>query len=169
MHAGIAKKQVGNAPLKSLRSMTGFRAMLTVLAALLMLSLNGAAGQMIEADYVIVGGGTAGCVLAARLCTGLPNASVVVMERPPPRSPEAVRNYPSCSKITTLFRRGFWRFGVNFGIPRFLSDFDNFKSTPRRRIDVMHAGSRSASNAQFLQPCGGRHARSYRGMAVSAE
>jgi len=33
------------------------------------------------ADYVIVGGGTAGCVLAARLCARLPAASVVLIER----------------------------------------------------------------------------------------
>jgi hypothetical protein len=44
----------------------------------------------IPADYVIVGGGTAGCVLAARLCTGLPEARIVMLERAAPRSPEAV-------------------------------------------------------------------------------
>ena len=44
-----------------------------------------------SADYVIVGGGTAGCVLAAKLCTGLPDAKIVLLERAAPRSAEAVR------------------------------------------------------------------------------
>ena len=72
--------------------MTGLTAWLpTALVALLAVSLTGAAAQQqLEADYVIVGGGTAGCVLAARLCTGLPNATIVMMERAEPRSPEAV-------------------------------------------------------------------------------
>jgi len=39
------------------------------------------------ADYVIVGGGTAGCVLAARLCARFPAASVVLIERGRPRTP----------------------------------------------------------------------------------
>lgn len=40
------------------------------------------------ADYVVIGGGTAGCTLAARLCEALPDASVVVLERAPPRGPD---------------------------------------------------------------------------------
>lgn len=40
------------------------------------------------ADFVIVGGGTAGCVLAARLCDNLPDASVVLLERAAPRTEE---------------------------------------------------------------------------------
>ena len=43
-----------------------------------------------EVDYVIVGGGTAGCALAARLCEGLPGAQVALLERGSPRSTEAV-------------------------------------------------------------------------------
>eukprot|EP00168_Porphyra_purpurea_P006673 TRINITY_DN18222_c0_g1_i1.p1 TRINITY_DN18222_c0_g1~~TRINITY_DN18222_c0_g1_i1.p1 ORF type:complete len:322 (-),score=40.73 TRINITY_DN18222_c0_g1_i1:40-1005(-) len=39
------------------------------------------------ADYVIVGGGTAGCALASRLCARLPTASVVLIERGRPRTP----------------------------------------------------------------------------------
>ena len=39
-------------------------------------------------DFVIVGGGTAGCVLAARLCENLPEASVVLLERGGPRTEE---------------------------------------------------------------------------------
>ena len=38
------------------------------------------------ADFVIVGGGTSGCVLAARICENLPDASVVVLERGAPRT-----------------------------------------------------------------------------------
>ena len=39
-------------------------------------------------DFVIVGGGTAGCTLAARLCTDLPTASVALLERGAPRTAE---------------------------------------------------------------------------------
>ena len=45
-----------------------------------------AAPEATEADYVVVGGGTAGCALAARLCEGLPGASVVLLERGAPRT-----------------------------------------------------------------------------------
>lgn len=38
-----------------------------------------------EADYVIVGGGTAGCVLAARLCAALPHRTFTLLERGAPR------------------------------------------------------------------------------------
>lgn len=38
------------------------------------------------ADYIVVGGGTAGCALAARLCEYLPNATVTLLERGKPRS-----------------------------------------------------------------------------------
>lgn len=34
-----------------------------------------------SADFVVVGGGTAGCVLAARLCSALPKAKIVLLER----------------------------------------------------------------------------------------
>jgi hypothetical protein len=40
------------------------------------------------ADFVIVGGGTAGCVLASRLCTELPLAKIVLLERGAPRTDE---------------------------------------------------------------------------------
>lgn len=54
--------------------------------------LAGAAAQApTEADYVVVGGGTAGCALAARLCEGLPGATVVLLERSAPRTEEQAR------------------------------------------------------------------------------
>ena len=37
-------------------------------------------------DYIVVGGGTAGCTLAARLCAGLPDATVLLLERGAPRN-----------------------------------------------------------------------------------
>lgn len=39
-----------------------------------------------DADFVVVGGGTAGCVVAARICRDLPDASVVLLERGRPRT-----------------------------------------------------------------------------------
>lgn len=50
--------------------------------------MYGAAFGSHAADYVIVGGGTAGCAVAARLCERLPDATVVVLERSAPRTPE---------------------------------------------------------------------------------
>ena len=40
------------------------------------------------ADYVIIGGGTAGSAVAARLCAALPQATMVVLERGAPRTAE---------------------------------------------------------------------------------
>jgi choline dehydrogenase-like flavoprotein len=57
----------------------------------------------LEADYVIVGGGTAGCALAARICEGLPNATVVLLERSLPRTPEQVRFFFSLYPCTGLY------------------------------------------------------------------
>lgn len=47
-----------------------------------------AAGAAPSADFVVVGGGTAGCVVAARICRDLPDASIVLLERGKPRSRE---------------------------------------------------------------------------------
>lgn len=49
-------------------------------AAAAMLFLLSATAQANEYDFVIVGGGTAGCVLAARLCEGLPDAKIALLE-----------------------------------------------------------------------------------------
>ena len=46
----------------------------------------GDAGAPDAADFVVIGGGTAGCVVAARLCEALPQASVALLERGPPRN-----------------------------------------------------------------------------------
>ena len=55
----------------------------------LVLAATGAAAQSSrEADYVIVGGGTAGCALAARLCAGMPGKKVTLLERGRPRTAE---------------------------------------------------------------------------------
>ena len=47
---------------------------------------SGAPVATLSFDYVIVGGGTAGCVVAARLCAALPHSSVALLERGAPRS-----------------------------------------------------------------------------------
>eukprot|EP00737_Agarophyton_chilense_P000840 gb/GEZJ01000934.1/.p1 GENE.gb/GEZJ01000934.1/~~gb/GEZJ01000934.1/.p1 ORF type:complete len:378 (-),score=26.11 gb/GEZJ01000934.1/:660-1793(-) len=43
----------------------------------------------IYTDFLIVGGGTSGCVLAARLCTAFPNLHVTLLERGLPRSAQS--------------------------------------------------------------------------------
>jgi choline dehydrogenase len=49
--------------------------------------LHTARGQAEDVvDFVIVGGGTAGCALAARLCEGLPGQQIVLLERGNPRN-----------------------------------------------------------------------------------
>lgn len=40
-------------------------------------------------DFVVVGGGTAGCAVAARLCEYLPHSQVTLLERAPPRDSNA--------------------------------------------------------------------------------
>lgn len=61
-------------------------------------------------DFIIVGGGTSGCVLAGRMCAALPNAKIVVVERGKernateeflvrsPRFPFEVRNIDTVSE-----------------------------------------------------------------------
>lgn len=58
-------------------------------------ALEAAAPAATEADYVVVGGGTAGCALAARLCEGLPHTTVVLLERATPRTQAQVRCLPA--------------------------------------------------------------------------
>jgi choline dehydrogenase len=60
---------------------------LPVLISLLQLLPHLACSQGTSAaDFIIIGGGTAGCALAARLCTGLPDQQVVLLERGVPRN-----------------------------------------------------------------------------------
>lgn len=58
-----------------------------MLFSLLLLSLL-PPSLSLSADYVIVGAGTAGCALAARLCTYRPASTVLLLERAPPRDEE---------------------------------------------------------------------------------
>lgn len=72
--------------------------MLAILPILLLASATFApltvASATANADYIVVGGGTGGCALAARLCVGLPHASVTLLERGKERNSEEVRIAP---------------------------------------------------------------------------
>lgn len=50
-----------------------------IIATLTLITLE--ANAFREPDFVIVGAGTAGCTLASRLCTALPNAKILLLER----------------------------------------------------------------------------------------
>ncbi|CDF37821.1 unnamed protein product [Chondrus crispus] len=54
-----------------------------------MITIADASPEAASPDFVIVGGGTAGCTIAARLCSRVQTASVVVLERGVPRSPQS--------------------------------------------------------------------------------
>eukprot|EP00892_Ulva_mutabilis_P012581 jgi/Ulvmu1/9696/UM055_0034.1 len=62
-------------------TLTRFLALLVLATLLTLLTTSRAQDTGGEIDYVIVGGGTAGCVMAARLCTRLPDAQIVLLER----------------------------------------------------------------------------------------
>lgn len=47
------------------------------------------ASELETSDFVIVGAGTAGCVMAARLCEALPKAKITLLERASPRNSDA--------------------------------------------------------------------------------
>jgi alanine dehydrogenase len=85
--------------MQNLKDMMGRFMRLVVSTAIALLAQGAAVASLgagafraaLRADYVVVGGGTAGCALAARICEGLPNATVVLLERSLPRTPEQVR------------------------------------------------------------------------------
>jgi choline dehydrogenase-like flavoprotein len=62
--------------------------MKTLVSASTMLLWLATTAQAQDYDFVIVGGGTAGCVLAARLCAGLPDAKIALLEAGTPRTAE---------------------------------------------------------------------------------
>jgi choline dehydrogenase len=57
-----------------------------------------------NADFVIIGAGTAGCVMAARLCQGLPSAKIVILEQGPARTDEEEIVATAIAYSPTLFR-----------------------------------------------------------------
>lgn len=75
---GALRRPLGALPLRLLV------ALLVLLAAAAAAPTAAAARR--DADIVLVGGGTAGCALAARLCAALPSRRVVLLERGPPRN-----------------------------------------------------------------------------------
>ncbi|KAH8896811.1 GMC oxidoreductase [Thozetella sp. PMI_491] len=67
------------------------------------------AGAQEAYDYIIVGGGTAGNALAARLSLGLPSASILLIEAGPAAPEELNINIPG-KKGTTLGSKYDWNF-----------------------------------------------------------
>lgn len=75
--------------MEPLRRKMGNMSPFTLFVLLLLVAGNAKAAATHQTDYVIVGAGTAGCVLAARLCALLPDAKITLLERSMPRDKEA--------------------------------------------------------------------------------
>lgn len=52
----------------------------------LLLATSLVSADEMHSDFVVVGGGTSGCVLAARLCENMPESTITLIERGAPRS-----------------------------------------------------------------------------------
>lgn len=107
-----------------------------------------------EADFVIVGGGTAGCVLAARLCADLPEAKILLLERGAPRTTNeefivnALREtYNIFEKTTPIYADIFNYFPTEPNSA--LSD--PFTGAPGRTIDLIEGASIGGTSNVALQ------------------
>jgi choline dehydrogenase len=99
------------------------------------------------ADYIIVGGGTAGCTLAARLCATLPGAQIALLERGALRTVQqdllvsALRNTFAAWDTPTLVEK--WQSEPNAGLQG-------------RRVDVLSGatlgGSSTINGADWTRP-----------------
>eukprot|EP00892_Ulva_mutabilis_P000514 jgi/Ulvmu1/10463/UM063_0020.1 len=106
-------------------------------------------GLPVSADYVIIGGGTAGSAVAARLCEALPESSVVVLERAAPRTPE----------LDLLVASSRLVFDARFdpGLTEsWLSEPNNAVLPPGKKLDVLTGftlgGTSSINAAQWTKP-----------------
>lgn len=68
--------------------MKSFYIFLSPLLALFLSIIPLSSCQQSNHDFIIVGGGTSGCVLASRLCSSLPQANILLLERAPKRDKE---------------------------------------------------------------------------------
>ena len=104
----------------------------------------------LQADFVIVGGGTAGCAIAARLCAKLPAKKFILLERAPSRGAEA-----------EFISRAPRFFNIGNENPLLAEVFPTLPNTGlnNRRVNVSTGntlgGSSSINGAQFIVPVRG--------------
>lgn len=106
-------------------------------------------GLSTTADIVIVGGGTAGCVMAARLCAARPTTKVILIERGSPRTAAQEEQVRALSRLASVWNNP--------------SVVDGWLSTPNaglggRRVGLLTGatlgGSSTINAAQWTVPTG---------------
>ena len=102
-----------------------------------------------HSDFIIVGGGTAGCALAARLCQALPDMHFTLLERGKPRNAQQERTV----RAVRLGASGWDDPGL---AERFDSEPNQYLEPAGRAVDVLTGatlgGSSAINAAQWTLP-----------------